>query len=277
MPLWHSIQDVSCYASPRLLFESLTLWNSNQLVSHCASPMLYLNHWPAFMKFHLACELLCTSWALFESLTYCHEIPSSMWVAVCSVLGFLGSICIADMSFMKFYPDCKLCTFWALFESLTCLHPASELMWTFWALFEPLIYLHKILSRLWVAAHLYGSIQIIDMPPWNLIQNVSCFTPSRLYLNRWYVPMKFYPGCELQCISIALFEFLICLHELLSRMWVAMHLLVSIWINGMPSWNPIQDVNCSVLPWLYLNHWHALWNPIQQVGCFTSPRLYFNH
>jgi len=42
--------------------------------------------WHAGMKSYPGCELLCTSWAQYESLTCWHEIPSSMWVAVLRTL-----------------------------------------------------------------------------------------------------------------------------------------------------------------------------------------------
>lgn len=72
MPLWNRIQQVSC------------------CVLHSRH---HLNHWYASMKFYPDCEPLCTSWALFKSLTCSNEILFSMWVAVC----FLGSIWITDM------------------------------------------------------------------------------------------------------------------------------------------------------------------------------------
>jgi len=89
---------------------------------------------------------------------------------------------------------------------------------------------------------------------------VSCWAPSRLHLNHWHA-----------------------LYKILSRMWVAEHILGSIWITDMPSmkscpgceslgisqalfesltcllWNPVQDVSCWVPPRLYLIHWHAFY------------------
>jgi len=76
------------------------------------------------------------------------------------------------------------------------------------------------------------------MPWWKFIQNVSFCAPSGLYMNWcWYAFMNFYPECELLCIFWALYKLLICLDEILSRMWV----------SG----------SCTV-PGLYMNwHWHA--------------------
>jgi len=225
-------------------------------VSCCAPPGLHLNHWYAFMKSYPGCELLCTSWAPFESLICLYEILSSEWVAV----HLLGSIWITDMplwnpiqlvsccappglhlnhwyAFMKSYPACELlCTSWAPFESLTCLY--------------------EILSSKWVVVHLLGSIWITDMLLCNPIQHVSCCAPPGLYLNHWYPFIKSYPACELLCISWAslesliwLFmilypgcellcifwaplESLICLYDILSRKWIV-HLLGSIWITNI--------------------------------------------
>lgn len=66
----------------------IPLWNPTQAVSCCALPRLHLNHWDFFMKSHPACELLCTSWALFESLICSYEIQSRRW-AVVHLLGFI--------------------------------------------------------------------------------------------------------------------------------------------------------------------------------------------
>ena len=68
------------------------------------------------------------------------------------------------------------------------------------------------------------------MPPWNLIQKVSLCAPPGLHLNFWHASIKYHPVCESLCISWALFESLMYFNEILSRMWVSVHLLGSIWI-----------------------------------------------
>jgi len=249
-------------------------WNPIQDVSCWVPPWLHLNCWHAAMKSHSGCELLGVSLALFELLTCSHEIPYRMWVAgcllgfiwiahmhpVCELLCLLGSIWIAHMwpwnfiqfvsclppwlhlncsnAAMKFHPECKLlCASFALFGLLTCSHEIS--------------------SSLWVAVCLLGFIWIADMHPWNSFQVVSCCVSPWLHLNCSHAAMKSNSGCELLCTFLALFELLTCSHEIPSRMWVAVHLLGSIWIVYMQPWNPIQAVCCCVPPWLYLNCWHA--------------------
>ena len=126
---------------------------------------------------------------------------------------------------------------------------------------------------------------------------MSCHVPSGLYLNCWHALMKSHPGGVLLCTSWALFELLICFHEILSSQWVVC-LLHSIWIANILLWNPIQLVSC-LPPGLYLNltfhhiilfrMWVAvcllvsfwisdmsLWNSMQTVSCCISPGLYPN-
>jgi len=98
---------------------------------------------------------------------------------------------------------------------------------------------------------------------------------SGLYLNHWHddVFMKSCLACELLGNFWALFESMICIHEILSRMWVAGHLPSSIWINDMHSWNLVQDVSCCAPPRFCLNHWHvfyeilsSMWVPVHFPG-----------
>ena len=124
---------------------------------------------------------------------------------------------------------------------------------------------------------------------------------SGLYLNHWHIFLKFHPGYELLGTFWALFESLTCFHEILSRLWVAGHLLGSIWITDMLSWNPTQAVSCWAPLGHHLNYWHASmksypecellgtipgsiwitdmlpWNPIQDVSCWALPKLYLNY
>jgi len=128
---------------------------------------------------------------------------------------------------------------------------------------------------------------------------VSCCTPG-LHLNFWHAAIILHPGCELLCASWAPFELLTCSHEIPSREWVAVCLLVWIWIADMQPWNSIQDVSCCVHSGLHLNCWHAAmkilyrlwvavcllgsiwiadiqpWNSIQAVSCCVPPGLDLN-
>jgi len=155
-------------------------------VSCCAHPKLHLNHWHAFYE-------------ILSRVLVAVHLPSSIWTT--------------DMPSMKSCPGCELlCTSQALFESLTCLlwNPVQYVS----CCAPPRLHLngwhafYETLSRVWVAVHIPGSIWITDMPS-----------------------MKFCPGCELLCISQALFESLTCL-----------------------LWNPVQGVSCCAPPRLYLNH-----------------------
>ena len=153
-------------------------------MSSCASFRFYLNNWHA----------LCA-------------ISSSMWVA----LHLLGSIWIANITSMKFYPDCEwLCISRALFKLLTCFCETLSSLWVASrALFESLTCFCEILSSLWVAVHLQGSIWITDMPLLNLIQKVSGCAPPGLHLNHWHALMQSYLACEWLCNSGLYFESLI--------------------------------------------------------------------
>ena len=174
-----------------LSFADILSCNTIQTVSGCKPLGLHLNFWHALMKSHLACELLCTFWALFESLTCLHEIPSRLWVAV----KYLGSIWIADMPLWNSIQPVNFCVLPGLY--LNCWYPlmkpfpacvcflhfiwiADLSSWKFmqrvsphappWALFESVILIcpDKISSRKWVFAHLLGFIWIADI--W-----LSCF------------------------------------------------------------------------------------------------------
>ena len=84
--------------------------------------------------------------------------------------------------------------------------------------------------------------------------------------------MKFHIGCELLCVFWATFELLICSHEILSSLWVPVHLLyLNFWHALMESQCPIQLVRCCVLPRLYLSCWHAFMKSHLESG------LYLNH
>jgi len=236
----------------------MSLWNPIQAVSGCAPSGLHLNPWYVFMKSHLGCEWLCTSWASFESLTCLYEISSRMWVAV----HLLGFIWIPDMFLWNSIQDVSGCASprlhlnpWNVFMKF---HPACEWLCIFWAPFESLTCLYEIPSRLWVAVHLLGFIWIPDMSLWNPIQHVSGCASSGLHLNHWHVFMKSHPACEWLCISWAPFESLTCLYEIPSSVWVAVHLLGSIWIPDIFSWNPIQHVSGCAPPGLHLNPWHFM-------------------
>ena len=161
----------------------MQLWKSIQNVS-CCVPWLHLNHWHAAMKFHSECELLCASWAPFELLTCSHEIPSSLWIAVC----LLGSIWIADMPLWNFiqFVSCHVPPWLYLncWHAIMKSHPESELLCASLALFDFLTYRHhEIPSRMWVAVCLLGSLWIADTQLWYFIQNVSCCVPPWLSLN----------------------------------------------------------------------------------------------
>ena len=129
---------------------------------------------------------------------------------------------------------------------------------------------------------------------------MSCYALPGLYLNFWCVFMKFYPDCKLLCTSWAPFELLTYLYEILSRKWVAVHLLSSIWNANMPLWHSIQDVSCCASPRLIIgffkkneiiSSWWVtvhllgsvwimdllLWNYIQIVSCCAPSGLYLNH
>ena len=204
-------------------------------MSRCAPPGLHLNHWHTFWKSYPGSELLCTSWAPLKSLTCPYDI-----------------------------------------------HPACELLCTPWVSLASLTHLYENLSRVWVVVHLLGSIWTIDMPWWKLIQQVSCCALPGLYLDYWHAFMKSYPGSELlwtfwipfeSLISIyefsssmwvvvhflGSFKLLTCLYEIPSSKWivVVVHLLSSICITNILSWNPIQGVSCCAPSGLHLNHWHA--------------------
>ena len=258
----------TCWA----LFESL-ICLLIQHVSCCAPPGLYLNYWHAFMKFHPVCELLCISWVPIESLTCHHGIPSSMWV----VVQLLGFIWITDISLWNSIQRVSCCGPSGLYlndwHAFIKFYSGCELLCTSWGPFKSLTYLLEILSREWVVVHLLGSTWITDMPLWypsslwvvvypqvslaslthlwKLIQGVSCCAPPGLYLNHWHALMKTYPASELVCTSWALFKSLTCFHEILSREWVVVDLLDSIWITDIYLWILIQHVSCCALPGLF--------------------------
>ena len=150
-------------------------WNSIQDVSCYVSSRLYLNHWHASIKSYPECELLC----LLDCIWIINML---LWNPIQEV-----SCCVPSKLYLnhwhapiKFHPGCELlCVSQALFESLICFY--------------------KIPSSLWVAVCLLSSIWITDMPLWNHIQVVSCFIPPGLYLDHWYVCMKFHLASELLC------------------------------------------------------------------------------
>lgn len=92
---------------------------------------------------------------------------------------------------------------------------------------------------------------------WNFIQSVSLWASPRLHLNHWHAFTISHQGCELQSTTLAPFESLIWLHEILSSMWVIVYFFGTIWITDMSSSNFIQAVSCCVFPRLYLNLWHV--------------------
>ena len=102
---------------------------------------------------------------------------------------------------------------------------------------------------------------------------MSSYVPSRLYLND-ISAVQSHPACEWWCTWWALFELLTYLHEILSRLWVAMHLQSSIWITWMFLWNFIKFVSGCALPGLYWITDMFLLNPIQHVSGYASSRLY---
>jgi len=131
-------------------------------------------------------------------------------------------------------------------------HPACEWLCTCWAPFE-----------------------LLTLPPWNSIQIVSgCASPG-LYSNYWHVSVKPYQVCEWLCTSRALFESLTCFCEILSSLWVAVHLQGSIWITDMPLLNLIQKVSGCAPPGLHLNHWHALMQSYLACEWLCNSGLYF--
>jgi len=240
-------------------------------VSCWASSRLYLNHWHAFyeilsrlwvaghlpgsvwiidmssMKSCPGCELLGIFQALFESLTCLlwnpvqtvscwasprlylnhwhtfYEILSSMWVA-----GHLpGSIWITDMPSMKSCPACEfLGTSQAPFESLTCLlwNPVQHVScWarSIWITDMPSMKSCPGCELLGISQAPFESLTCLL---WNPVQAVSCCAPPRLHLNHWHA-----------------------FYKILSSMWVAVHLLGSIWITDMPSMKscPVCELLCT--------------------------------
>ena len=161
----------------------MSFWNPIQVVSCCALPGLHLNHWHVSMKSHPESELLCTFWALLESLICSHKITSSLWV----VLPPMDSIWITDMSLWNpiqavscHAPHGLYLNHWHVFMKF---YPGCELLHISWAPFELFICLHEIPFRKWVVVCFIGSIWITDMPLWNLIQGVSYCTSPGLHLN----------------------------------------------------------------------------------------------
>ena len=217
------------------------------------------------MKSQPECELLFTSLAQWELLTYLYEIPSRLWAAV----QFLGFIEIIDMfvwnpiQYVSWCASLGLC--WNCWDAYMKSHPACELVCTSWASLELLRCFYEIPSRMWVAVHLLGFIGIAEMLLWNPIQDVSCCTLLGLHRDCWHAPMKSHPGCKLLCISWAPLELLTCPYEIPSRMWVAVHLLGSFGIADMPPWNPIQYVSCCAPLGLLWNCWHATMK--SHLGC----------
>ena len=136
---------------------------------------------------YLECKLLYTTWAPCELLTCCHEIPSSLWVAVC----LLGSIWIADMLPWNPIQLVSCCVPPGLHLDCWCAamksHPAGELLCASWASFELLTC------------------------PWNSIQDVSCCVPPGLYLICWHIAMISLPASELLCT----FWVLYCWHTII--------------------------------------------------------------
>ena len=173
----------------------ISSWNLIQRVSCCALPGLYVNHWYAFMKSHLASKLLCPSWDSFESLICSSEILSSLWV----IVHLLTYIWITDMPWplMKSYLGCEFRAHLGLhLNFLTCFYKKShsdcELLYTSWTLFELLTclmkyypdcellcilcthlnhwYTHLMSSRLWVVVHIWvWGFPNTDMSIWNFI------------------------------------------------------------------------------------------------------------
>jgi len=115
-------------------------------------------------------------------------------------------------------------------------HPGSELLCTFLAQFLWLTSHHEMTPSWWVALHLLSSILWLtchhETPPREWV------APSELYFYGWYAIMKSHPACELLYILWAQFLWLICCYEIPPREWVALHLLSSISMADMPSWNP---------------------------------------
>lgn len=89
----------------------IPLWHSMQLVSCCVPYGLHLHCWHALMKLHLVCESLCTSYAL---LNYWHASIKFQPACQSSWAPFelLTSLVI-------FYLVCESLHLWALFELLT--------------------------------------------------------------------------------------------------------------------------------------------------------------
>ena len=71
---------------------------------------------------------------------------------------------------------------------------------------------------------------------------MSCCAPPRLYLNHWHA-----------------------FYEILSSVWVAVHLLGSIWITDMPSMKSCPGCELLCTCRLYLNHWHAFYEILSRV------------
>ena len=140
------------------------------------------------MNSHPGCELLSTSWAQFEWLTFwpwipiqdvscCpppklnlngwhsgHEFPSRVWVSV----HLLSSIWMADILAMNSHPECELlCTSWSQFEWLTfwpwipiqrvSFCPPPELNLNGWDSH------HEFPSSKWVSVHLPSSIWMAEI------------------------------------------------------------------------------------------------------------------
>ncbi len=166
----------------------------------------------------------------------------------------LGSISIADMSPWNSIQRVSVCTFWAPFQLLTCppssgwappglyfncwyapikFHPASEWLCTSWSPFQLLIYVL-----------------------WNSIQRVSGCAPPGFHFNCWYSSIKSHSACEWLCTFWA--PLLIYLYEISFSKLVAVHLLGSISIADMFSWNSIPFHPGS--EWLYIS-----WVPFESL------------
>jgi hypothetical protein len=188
---------------------------------------------------------------------------SSGWVA----LHLLNSISMADILSCILIQWVSFCATVSSIEMVTSCYESS--------------------SRMWVSVHLLSSIWMADILPWIPIQRVSCCAPLALHLNGWHPAMNAHPERELLCTSWAPSEWLISCHEFLSRGWVAVHLLSSIWMADILLWITIQRVSCYAPLELQLNGWHpamnhhpdgefpcTFWAPFEQLtSCYESSSI----
>ena len=129
---------------------------------------------------------------------------------------------------------------------------------------------------------------------------MSYCVPPGFHIHNWHTFIKFYPVCESLCVCWTLFQSLICLYEIASRLWVALCLLGFIWIfNVFMKYHPDCELLCvfwvlykpltcfyetssrmwvavHLLVFIWITN-TPLWHSIQLVSCYMPSGLYLNH